>query len=148
MEHSHISNTVKSTIPSSKNHILHTFNSLRPSDAYVCQYSKLTIICSDNAGILLIWNLRAKFSETLGEIHTFSFKKMHLNMTSAKWRPFSLGHSVLKSTILSSQCSGFVCKEALTSVSPHACTPNCYSNDVIRSFKQAPGTYINGYKLL
>ena len=76
-------------------------NSLRLSDICV---SKLTIIGSDNdlspgwrqaiiwaiAGILLIWILRTNFSE----IHTFSFKIMHLKMF-VKWRPFCLGLNVL-----------------------------------------------------
>ena len=41
-----------------------------------------------NAGILLIWPLGTNFSEILIEINTFSFKKMHLKMSSGKWRPF------------------------------------------------------------
>ena len=41
-----------------------------------------------NAGILLIWPLGTNFSEILIEIDTFSFKKMHLKMSSGKWRPF------------------------------------------------------------
>ena len=75
---------------------------------HVC-VSKLTIICSDNglspgrcqaiiwtnAGILLIGPLRTNFSKMLIEIHTFSFKKMHLKMSSGKWRPFCLGLDVL-----------------------------------------------------
>ena len=44
-----------------------------------------------NAGILLIGPLGTNFSEILIESHTFSFKKMHLKMSSAKWRPFCLG---------------------------------------------------------
>ena len=81
--------------------ILIFFNSLRPSDAYIC-LSKLTIIGSDNglsperrqantrtnAGILLIGTLGTNFSEILIGIQTFSSKKMHLKMSSAKWRPF------------------------------------------------------------
>ena len=35
------------------------------------------------------------FSEILIEILTFSFKKMRLNVSSAKWRPFCLGLSEL-----------------------------------------------------
>ena len=72
--------------------------------------SKLTIIGSDNGlspdqrqaifwtnvGILLIWPLGTSFSEILIEIHAFSFKKMHLKMSSGKWRPFCLGLNVLK----------------------------------------------------
>ena len=35
-----------------------------------------------NGGLLLIQNL----SENFSELNTFSFKKMHLKMLSAKWR--------------------------------------------------------------
>ena len=70
---------------------------------------KLTIIGSDNdlspdrrkaiiwtnAGLLLIGPFETKFSEILIEILTFSFKKMHLNVSSAKRRPFCLGLNVL-----------------------------------------------------
>ena len=51
-----------------------------------------------NAGILLIGHLGTYFSEILIRIHTFSFKKMHLKMLSAKWRPFCLGLNVLNSS--------------------------------------------------
>ena len=71
--------------------------------------SKLTSIASDNglspgwrqaiiwtnAGILLIGPLGTNFSEILGEIHTFSFKKMRLKMSSEKWRPFCPSLNVL-----------------------------------------------------
>ena len=80
-------------------------NPLRPSDAYM-----LTIIASDNglspgrrqaiiwtnAGILLIRTLGTNFREILGEIHSFSFSKMHLKMSYAKWRLFGLGLNELK----------------------------------------------------
>ena len=70
---------------------------------------KLTIIASDNcltpgrrqaiiwtnAGILLIGPLGTNVNEILLAIHTFSFKKLHLNMSSAEWRPFCLGLNVL-----------------------------------------------------
>ena len=63
---------------------------------------KLTIIGSDdglspgrrqaiiwtNAGILLIGPLGTNFIEILIGIQKFSFKKMHLKVSSAKWRPF------------------------------------------------------------
>ena len=76
---------------------------------HIC-VGKLTIISSDNvlspyrrqaiirtnAGILLIGRLGTNFSEILFAIHTFSFKKMHLKMSSAKWRLFRLGLNVLK----------------------------------------------------
>ena len=44
-----------------------------------------------NAGMLLIGPLGTNFSEKLIEIHTFSFKKIPLKMSSGKWRPFCLG---------------------------------------------------------
>ena len=75
---------------------------------YIC-VGNLTIISSDNGlspgrrhaitwtnvGILLIGPLGTNFSEMLIEIHTFSFKKIHLKMSSGKWRPFCLGLNVL-----------------------------------------------------
>ena len=48
-----------------------------------------------NAGILLIGHLGTNFSEILIGIHTISSKKIHLKMSSAKWRPFSFGLNVL-----------------------------------------------------
>ena len=50
--------------------------------------SRRQAIIWTNAGILLIRPLGTNFSEILKGIHTFSFKKMHLKMSSAKWRPF------------------------------------------------------------
>ena len=47
------------------------------------------------------WHLRfpgtlaTNFSEIIIEILTFSFKKMHLKVSSAKWWPFCLGLNVL-----------------------------------------------------
>ena len=69
---------------------------------------KLTVIGSDNglspgrrqaiiwtnAGILLIGPLGTNVIDILIGIQTFSFKKMHLKMSSAKWRPFCLGLNV------------------------------------------------------
>ena len=46
-------------------------------------------IISTNIGILLIWTLGTNFSEILSKIHPFSFKKMHLKMSSGK-RPIGL----------------------------------------------------------
>ena len=76
---------------------------------YTC-VSKLTIIGSDNglspgrrqtiiwtnAGILLIRTSGTNLSEILGEIHSFSFSKMRLKMSSAKWRLFDLGLNEFK----------------------------------------------------
>ena len=72
---------------------------------HVC-VGKLTIIGSDNglspgrrqaiiwtnAGILLI----GPFSEISIGIQTFSFRKMHFKISSAKWRPFCLSFNVVK----------------------------------------------------
>ena len=49
-----------------------------------------------NVGILLIGPLWTNFSELFIEILTFSFKKIHLKMSSGKWWPFCLGLNVLK----------------------------------------------------
>ena len=71
--------------------------------------SKLTTIGSDNglsfgrrqaiiwtnAGIFLIGPLGTNFNETSIEIHTFSFKKIDLKLSSGKWRPFCLSLYVL-----------------------------------------------------
>ena len=71
---------------------------------HIC-VSELTIVGSDNglspgrrqaiiwsnAGILLIRTLGTNFSEILGEILSFSFSKMHLKISCAKWRLFGLG---------------------------------------------------------
>ena len=69
--------------------------------SHIC-VSKLTSIGSDNglspawrqaiiwinAGILLTGPLGTHLSEVLIKIHTFSFKKIHLKMSSGKLRPF------------------------------------------------------------
>ena len=76
---------------------------------HIC-VGKLTTIGSDNglspgrrqaiiwtnAGILLIRTLGTNFSEILCEIHSFSFSKMHLKMSSATWRLFGLGLNELR----------------------------------------------------
>ena len=67
--------------------------------------SNVTIIGSDNGfspgwcqaiiwtsiGILLIGTIRTNCSEILLEIHIFSFRKMRLKRSSAKWWPFLPG---------------------------------------------------------
>ena len=52
-----------------------------------------------NDGRLLIGPSGTKFSEILIEIHIFSFKKMRLKMSSAKWRSFGLGLNVLSGNL-------------------------------------------------
>ena len=68
---------------------------------HIC-ISKLTIIGSDkglslgwrqaiiwtNAGIFLIRTLGTNYGEISSGIHTFSFKKIYLKMSSVKWREF------------------------------------------------------------
>ena len=54
-----------------------------------------------NAGILLIGPLETNFSEIFIKIHIFSFNKIHLKMTSGKWRPFYLGLNELREHWLS-----------------------------------------------
>ena len=80
---------------------------------HIC-VNKLTIIGSDNGlspgrrqaitwtnvGILLIGPLGTNFNEILIEIHTFSFKKMHLKTSSEKWRPFCLDLNVFNSMLM------------------------------------------------
>ena len=77
---------------------------------HIC-VGKITIIVSDNvlyplpvpshiwtnAGLLLIGPLGTNFSEILIEILIFSFTKMRLKLSSAKWRPFRLGLDELMS---------------------------------------------------
>ena len=63
------------------------------------------ITCT-NVGILLIGPLATNCGEMLIEIHTFSFKKIHLKMSTGKWRPFCLGLNVLIShTLISTLAS-------------------------------------------
>ena len=80
-------------------HVIHILLSHWGRVTDIC-VSKLTIIGSDNglspgrcqaiiwtnAGILLIRSLGTNSSKILSEIHTSSFKKMPLKMSSTKWR--------------------------------------------------------------
>ena len=49
-----------------------------------------------NLLILLIWHLGTNFSEILIEMFISSFKKLHLNMSCAKYRPFCARFNVLR----------------------------------------------------
>ena len=53
------------------------------------------VIIWTNTGKLLIGPYGTNYSEILGEILTFSFTKMGLKVSSAKWRQFCLGLNVL-----------------------------------------------------
>ena len=86
---------------------------------HIC-VGNLTIIGSDNglspgrrqaiiwanAGISLIGTLGTNFSAILAEIITFSFKKVYLKVSSAKWRPFCLGLNVLSMLSMAIQDQG------------------------------------------
>ena len=64
--------------------------------------SKLATLGPDHGlspGILLIGLPGTNFSEISIKIQNFSFKKMHLKMSSAKWRPFSLSLNVLSVSV-------------------------------------------------
>ena len=93
--------------------------------------SKLTVIGSDkglapdrqaiiwtNAGTLLTGTLKTNFNEILIEIHTFSFNKMHLKISSGKCWPVYLGPNVLISCVLFSEM--FLCLERLLILHPQS----------------------------
>ena len=81
-------------------------NSSPPSATYMRQVSigsdnglspgRRQPIIWTNADILLIRHRGTHFNEILFEILIFSFKKMHLNMSSVKWWPFCPGEDELK----------------------------------------------------
>ena len=103
---------------------------------HIC-ISKLAIISSDNglspgrrqaiiwtnAGILLIGSLGTNFSEILIEIQVFSFNKMHLNITSVKWRPFCLSLNVL--------LNGLCWLHLNIDHQDNSCSYRCYSDSML-----------------
>ena len=70
-----------------------------------------------NAGLWSIEPLRTYFSENLIKIQPFSLKKIHVKMSSAKWRPSCLGPNVLISLLLKSS------SPHTDSVNKYQCTP-------------------------
>ena len=58
---------------------------------------RLHTIIWTNDTLLLIWTLRNYLSESYIEIHTFSFNKMRLKISSVKWWSFCLGSQWVKS---------------------------------------------------
>ena len=75
-------------------------NSLRSDEAFIRSDNDLSpgrcqAIIWISAGILLIRTLGTNFKEIVNKIHAFSFNKMHLEMSSAKWQQFCLGLSAL-----------------------------------------------------
>ena len=89
-------------------HHYYTLNSLRLSGPYMSV--NYTITGSDNglsrgwrqaiiwasAGILSTGPLRTIFNKIFIEIYPFSFKKMHLKMSSRKWHPFLSWFQIVK----------------------------------------------------
>ena len=70
-----------------------------------------------NAGILWIGPLGTNVSEILIKILTFSFKKMRLKVSSAKWRPFCLGLNVLNFSTHSPQTQqNCICRKQANSI--------------------------------
>ena len=119
---SHKSGTPDKYERDSKN-INHTFTKLTHWGrvTHIC-VGNLTIVGSDNGlspgrrqaitwtnvGIWLIGPLGTNFCEMLIEIHAFSFKKIHMKMSSGNWRPFCLGLNVLTMYITDKSTNGVV----------------------------------------
>ena len=81
-------------------------NPLRPSLAIIGSDNCLSpdrrqAIIWTNSGILLIIPFEINFIEILIEIYTFLFMKMHLKMSSGKWRPFCRSPNVLNYALIS-----------------------------------------------
>ena len=86
------------------NELIFTFNSTPPSAAYVSTIwvsivsgnglppLQCQAITWTNTDLLWMRPLGTNFSEIWIEIQKFSFTKMHLKMSSAKWRPFLITH--------------------------------------------------------
>ena len=78
---------------------LSNFHTIIGSDN-VLSPSRCQAIIWTNNGILLIGPLGTNFSEISIKAYTFSFRKMHLKMSSGKWQPFCLSLNVLMLHIL------------------------------------------------
>ena len=63
---------------------------------YICALVNQPLLFWTNAWIWLIGPLRTNIGEILIGIHTFSLKKLHLKISSAKWHPLCLGFNVLR----------------------------------------------------
>ena len=89
-----------------------------------------------NARILLLRPLGTNFSEILIETYAFSFKKIHLKVSSGKWWPFCLSLNVLTCTLLLDAsvwglnrfplCSYFACALHFTGFLYHHCNHPCF----------------------
>ena len=113
---------------------------------HVC-VSNLTIIGSDNglppgrrqaiiwtnAKMLLIGPLGTNFSEILIWMHRFSFKKIHLKLSSAKRQPFCLGLNVLTKQTPSYGCTNPHCKFKKVWWPSQFYNGNLYANKTVSS---------------
>ena len=92
-------------------------------------------IIGTNAVILLIGPLGTNFSEIVIEIQTFSFKKMHLKVLSAKLRPFCLGLNelMLKQATLNLMCMFIYTKLFSLLTSTAELTSNINSSKIVTS---------------
>ena len=66
-------------------------------------------IISTNHVIFLVGPLETNYSAILIEIPTFSFKKIHLNMLSGKWRPLCIGLNLLTPLLEENEHTFTVC---------------------------------------
>ena len=62
-----------------------------------------------NDGMLLIGPLGTNFNEFFIKIQQFSFKKVHLKMSSEKWQPFRFGPSVNENMFMHSSEGMHIC---------------------------------------
>ena len=102
------------------------YNSVRASEADMHWYPMKTLvqimawaIIWNNAGMLSVGPLVTNFSDFLIQIKKFSFKKMHLKMSPAKWRPFCSGLKVFIHR-------GLVAPQAIWGLSQHQLRPTLW----------------------
>ena len=99
------------------------------------------------AGILLFRPLGTNFSEILSEIHTFSFKKIHLKTSSAKRRPFCLGLNVLNHDIRG--ITGKILCRVVSRYINFKGSPANFARSIVLSVTLGPGgRFKNTYELL
>ena len=95
------------------------------------------------AGILLIEPLGTNFSQILIGIQIFSFTKMRLKMSSAKWRSFWLGLNALKQPTTPRSCRPVWCLARFTTCSQARSYP---VSDEIRLTTISHHIHLNEYK--
>ena len=69
------------------------FNLMGQNEAYML--GRYQTIIWTNAGIVLIRTSGTNFNEIWSEIHIFTYKKLHLKLSSAKWRSFCFDLNIL-----------------------------------------------------